>query len=98
MKFYKYNPIIYRPRNNENLNSIADKFNTDISNIKVLSNSSLHEGEFVEIKKCYNVCHTVKPLENLQQLAKKYNVTIESIKECNNLKDDRLFIGQKLRF
>ena len=98
MKFYKYNPTYYRPNANENINQIADKFNTDISNIEIVSNSDLNEGEFVKINKCYNFSHTVKPLDNLNMIAEKYNVTIEHIKTSNNLKDDRLFIGQKLRF
>ena len=98
MKFYKYNPSYYRPSKAETLNQIADKFNTDVSNIKILSNSNLEEGEFVKIDKIFNHTHIVRPLENLKQLAEKYNVSIETIKQSNNLNSDKLFIGQKLRF
>ena len=42
------------------------------------------------------VTYTVKSGDNLTKIAKKYNVTIVSIQKWNNLKNDRINIGQKL--
>ncbi|MCX8041920.1 MAG: LysM peptidoglycan-binding domain-containing protein, partial [Thermodesulfobacteriaceae bacterium] len=42
------------------------------------------------------VFHTVKKGETLESIAKSYNTTVEEIKKLNNLKTNRLKIGQKL--
>ena len=43
------------------------------------------------------ITHEVKEGNNLIKLAKQYNTTPEKIKELNNLKDDNIRIGQKLK-
>ena len=46
----------------------------------------------------YNdVEYVVKPLDNINKVATMFNVTSEEIKRKNNLKDDRLFIGQIIK-
>lgn len=42
------------------------------------------------------VFHTVKKGETLESIAKSYNTTVEEIRKLNNLKTNRLKIGQKL--
>ena len=97
MKFNKFVPTYYRVKAGETINDILLKFNTDVSNVKILSNN-LCEGQFVKILKSYENFHIVKPLENLNQIAKKYNVEKEVIINANKLNGEKLFIGQKLRF
>lgn len=41
--------------------------------------------------------HDVKRGESLEKIALKYQTTISRIKELNNLNNDRIFIGQKLK-
>ena len=95
---YLPNDGYYRVKKNETLEMIANKFNTTINNVKILSNGSCNEGEFVKILKSNQFCHIVKPLEDLNSIAKEYGVTKEQIIDANGLNSNRLFIGQKLRF
>lgn len=44
-----------------------------------------------------NTTYTVKSGDTLSKIARTYNVSVEDIKKWNNLKSDRLDIGQKLR-
>jgi LysM repeat protein/N-acetylmuramoyl-L-alanine amidase len=41
--------------------------------------------------------HTVARGENLTVIARRYSVTVKELKEWNELEDDRLIVGQKLR-
>jgi len=41
-----------------------------------------------------NEKYIVKPLDTLTSIAKKFNKSVEEIKSKNNLKIDKLFIGQ----
>lgn len=41
--------------------------------------------------------HTVKKGENLGKIARRYGTTIQAIKKANNLKNDNIQAGQKLR-
>ena len=41
--------------------------------------------------------HTITSGDTLSQLAKKYGVTVADIKKANNLKGDKIKIGQKLK-
>ncbi len=43
-----------------------------------------------------DVIHEVAPLETLWRISKMYGVSIESIIKANHLKDNKIFIGQKL--
>ncbi|MCQ2297419.1 MAG: transglycosylase SLT domain-containing protein [Bacteroidales bacterium] len=43
------------------------------------------------------VYHTVKTGETLSRIASRYGTTIQSIKKRNNLKSDKIRVGQKLR-
>lgn len=41
--------------------------------------------------------YVVKPLDTLQSIANYHNTTTEEIKAINNLKNEKLFIGQMLK-
>lgn len=41
--------------------------------------------------------HTVRAGENLARIAKKYKVTVGHLKRANNLRSDRIYVGQRLR-
>lgn len=50
--------------------------------------------EIVGVENCDK--HTVKPLETLKTIANKYNVSDKEIIIKNNLKNDKLYVGQVL--
>lgn len=88
----------YRVKENENLNDICHNFNTSKENI-VRNNPDidLFAGEYIEITVNNYVTHIVKPIETLTTIAKNYNQTVEEIMKYNNLSDNNLFIGQRLK-
>jgi N-acetylmuramoyl-L-alanine amidase len=49
-----------------------------------------------EIKKEGAVYHIVKKGENLDKIAKKYGISVKELKELNNLKSNKVYVGQKL--
>ena len=40
------------------------------------------------------ILHTAKPMEKLVDIATKYNISVQKLMEDNNLKTDKLYIGQ----
>ncbi len=97
MEIKKYLPpkILYRIKYNETQQSIAQKFNTTIFNVK---GESFEEGDFVTIFGASENVYAVKPMETLQDIAAKLNTTQEKLMEINHLKSKSLFVGQRLRF
>lgn len=41
--------------------------------------------------------HTVRKGENLSKIAKRYGVSVQAIRDANNIKNDRINVGQKLK-
>lgn len=48
-------------------------------------------------KAAQSTTHTLKSGDNLSKLAKRYGVSIDAIKQANNMKDDDLMIGDKIK-
>ena len=93
--------VYYKVRKGDNLTKIAKKYKTSISQIKSLNNLKsnkiiigkkllVSKGKFV--KKYYKV----KKGDCLSKISHRYNVPVKKIKSLNNLKNDRIVIGQKL--
>ena len=81
----------------EDLN-INKTFNTCKEN--VLRNNEkikLYSGEWIKIKVNNFITHHVKPTETLSSIAEIFGVDVQKIKQENNLKSDKLFIGQSLK-
>ena len=81
-----------------------------LDDIVILRNYKYKELKQVEIFTFDNSCeeyrvvevenydtHIVKPLENLNSIAEKYCTSVDELKKINNLKTDKLFIGQILK-
>lgn len=88
----------YRVKAGDDLASISTQFNVGVNCI--LRNNpriDFYAGEVVKIVRQTGIIHIVRPSETLEQIAKKYNATEQQIIELNNLKNKRLFIGQKLK-
>ena len=92
------NTISYKVQKNDNLYSIAKKYNTSVSNIMKLNNlttSNLSIGQILKLPNS-NTVYTVQKGDSLYSISLKYNISIDEIKKKNNLTSNTLSIGQKL--
>lgn len=87
----------------DSLWSIANKFNTTVSNLKSLNNLSsnlLQIGQKLKINATSlnptNEYYTVKKGDTLYSIASKNNLTVQELKDLNNLTSNNLSIGQTL--
>ncbi len=96
-----HSAVYYKVKKGDNLTNIAKKYKTSISQIKSLNNLKsnkiiigrkllVSKGKFV--KKYYKV----KKGDCLSKISHRYNVSVKQIKSINNLKNNRIIIGQKL--
>lgn len=77
---------------------LCKEFNTSKENIlRNNQNIKFYGGEMVKIKVNNFKTHFVKPAETLQQVADFYNIDVLKLKEDNNLEDNKLYIGQRLK-
>ena len=98
MEIKQCKQFYYRVQSGDNLFSICSRFNTSKENIIRNNNDlDLYVGEWIIIKINEFKTHIVKPTEKLIDIATKYNVNIEKLKNDNNLKTEKLFIGQILK-
>ncbi len=98
----EYNPpsnnyISYTVKSGDNLYSIANKYDSSVSEImKInnLNNNNLKIGQVLKIP-ASNI-YIVKSGDSLYGIAKKFNVSVNDIKKKNNLSSNLLNVGQKL--
>lgn len=94
----------YVVKSGDTLWNIANKFDTNINEIKRLNNLSsdiLNIGQVLKIPNVTgslsNFTYTVKSGDSLWSIANRYNTTVNSIKQLNNLNSNLLSIGQVLK-
>ena len=105
-----YKPITgsnyYTVVSGDSLYSIANKYNTTVSELKSLNNLSsntLQIGQILKIPSTGKeevsdyITYKVVSGDSLYSIAKKYNITINEIKNLNNLSSNLLSIGQVLK-
>ncbi|MCF8008892.1 MAG: peptidoglycan DD-metalloendopeptidase family protein [Halanaerobiales bacterium] len=102
--------IRYTVKKGDTLYDIAQKYDTTIQGIKESNNlrgDIIHPGDLLylpntgrgggEENRIYaNIIHEVQPGDALYNIARKYGVDIDTIKGANNLKTDRIIVGQNL--
>lgn len=95
----------YTVKSGDSLWSIAKKFNTSVDELKSLNNlktNLLSIGETLAIPSNQSSIgdenvYIVKSGDSLWSVAQKYNTTVNNLKSLNNLTNDKLSIGQKLK-
>ena len=96
MKIEMCDEFFYRI-NNSSLN-LFNEFNTSQENVLRNNNKiKIYNGEWVKIKVNDFVVHHVKPMQTLSDVAREHSMEIDKIIQDNNLKSNRLFIGQMLK-
>lgn len=92
--------IIYVVKKDDNLYSIARKYNTTVDNIKRdnnLKSNKLSIGQKLIIKPITNnITYKVKKGDTLYSIASKYNVSVKDIMNLNKMSNTRLSINQIL--
>jgi N-acetylmuramoyl-L-alanine amidase len=95
--------ITHTVKAGEYLGKIADHYKVTVSSIKLensLKSSSLRVGQklniTVEVKDIPLRKHKVQGGEFLSKIASKYGVSVSAIRSANNLRSDKLAIGQTL--
>lgn len=90
----------------DTLYGIARQHNTSVQRIKELNkltNENIYPSQVLIISENDDndptecVTYTVKKGDNLYNIARKYNTTVDEIKRYNNLNNNNLSIGQKIR-
>lgn len=90
----------YIVKKGDNLYSIANKYNTNVDEIKSLNNLTsniLSINQKLLIPSTKANTYTVKKGDNLYSIARNYNTTVDEIKRKNNLTSNILSIGQVLK-
>ncbi|PIV64741.1 MAG: hypothetical protein CO162_02785 [bacterium (Candidatus Ratteibacteria) CG_4_9_14_3_um_filter_41_21] len=93
--------VYYQVRKGDSLSEIARRYKTSVSKIKIINNLKsdriitgqkllVYQGEF--IKKYYRI----KKGDCLSKISHRYGIPVAEIKSLNNLKSDRIIVGQKL--
>ncbi len=95
--------ITYTVKSGDNLYSIADKYNTTVTEIKTLNNLSsnlLSIGQVLKIPSTRMAeirnSFVVNSGDTLWNVAKRFNTTAKELKTLNNLTTNALSIGQSL--
>lgn len=87
---YNYLPVYdYKVKPNESLLDIVSRgFKTDVV--------SVSSGDEIILTKPKSIRYVVSPLETLQDIAFKFGITTSDIIQNNDLKTEKLFVGQIL--
>ncbi len=103
----------YRVRSGDNLYNIARKFGVSMQKLlswnSLSLKSVLYVGQRIKLygvdgvdqpvlaPKGNYVLHTVKSGESLYLISKKYSVTLSTLKRINNMRNSRIYPGQKIK-
>jgi LysM repeat protein len=103
----------YKVKKGDTLFTIAKKYNTTVSSLKKLNNlksDRIYAGQTLKISgtalkpansdsktPAKTTTYKVKRGDTLSAIAKKYKTTISSLKKLNNLKTDKIYVGQALK-
>ena len=96
----------YRVKKGDSLYRIAKKFNMSIGQLKSinkLSRETINIGQRLRVTKNSYTSpdskkyYRVKNGDSLSIISRKFNIRISNLKKYNNMRSDKIFIGQRLR-
>ncbi|WP_409302982.1 LysM peptidoglycan-binding domain-containing protein [Peribacillus sp. SCS-155] len=94
----------YTVKKGDNLYRISKKYNTTVAELKKLNNlksDSLKVGQVLKVSAAAGTAvpstYKVKKGDTLYSIAKKAKLSVSDLKKLNNLKSDRINIGQVLK-
>ncbi len=96
MSFLVNKEFFYRVKIGDTISEIKRQFNSD-NIVRNNKDIPLFAGEWLLVKVNDYKTHIVKPAETLNQIADQNNITVEKLIEDNNLSNEKIFIGQRLK-
>ncbi|PLT27885.1 LysM peptidoglycan-binding domain-containing protein [Peribacillus deserti] len=96
---------VYTVKKGDNLYRIAIKYKTTVAALKKLNNlksESLKIGQKLKVPAAASSTvksstYTVKKGDTLYRISKTVNVSVSDLKKLNNMKSDRIYVGQVLK-
>ena len=96
-------PMTYIVENGDSLSMIALKHSTNVESlmaINELSSDVLQIGQMLQLNEVSRVViseHTIRSGETLSEIAVRYSVNLDKLRAANNLRNDKIFVGQVLK-
>ena len=96
-------PMTYIVENGDSLSMIALKHSTNVESlmaINELSSDVLQIGQKLKLNEVSRVViseHTIRSGETLSEIAVRYSVNLDKLRAANNLRNDKIFVGQVLK-
>lgn len=96
-------PGSYTVSRGDSLSVIAQRFGVSLSELKAMNNLSsntIHVGQTLSIPggaTSTSAEHTIRRGETLSEIAQLYRVSLNSLREANDLRGDRIMVGQTLK-
>jgi N-acetylmuramoyl-L-alanine amidase len=96
-------PGNYTVSRGDSLSVIAQRFGVSLSELKAINNLSsntIHIGQVLNIPggaASTSAEHTIRRGETLSEIAQLYRVSLNSLREVNDLRGDRIMVGQVLK-
>ena len=96
-------PMTYVVKTGDSLSMIALKYTTSVESlmsINGLSSDVLQIGQKLKLRKENRVViseHTIRNGETLSEIAARYSVKLDKLRAANNLRNDKIFVGQILK-
>ena len=96
-------PGSYTVKRGDSLSVIAERFGIALVDLKSANNlrsNTIHIGQELTIPggaPLTSTEHTIRRGETLSEIAQMYRVSIARLREANDLRDDRILIGQTLK-